>query len=169
MDTTMFKGAIVHLEGESLNVGDEAPIVTAIGTDLADVKIGGASDKIQLIVTVPSLDTGTCAAETRRFNSDVNDLDICETTVVSMDLPFASDRFCTTEGIANLSVVSDYLDKEVSRTYGVLMTDGLLKGLSARAVFVINRNGEIVYKEIVAEVTDEPNYEAALEAIKEAR
>ncbi len=169
MDTTMFKGTTVHLEGESLNVGDEAPIVTAIGTDLADVKIGGVSDKIQLIVTVPSLDTGTCAAETRRFNSDVNDLDICETTVVSMDLPFASDRFCTTEGIANLSVVSDYLDKEVSRTYGVLMTDGLLKGLSARAVFVINRNGEIVYKEIVAEVTDEPNYEAALEAIKEAR
>ena len=169
MDTTMFKGATVHLEGESLNVGDAAPVVTAIGTDLADVKIGGASDKVQLIVTVPSLDTGTCAAETRRFNSDVNDLDICETTVVSMDLPFASDRFCTTEGIANLSVVSDYLDKEVSRTYGVLMSDGVLKGLSARTVFVIDRSGEIVYKEIVAEVTDEPNYEAALEAIKEAR
>ena len=169
MDTTMFKGSIVHLEGESLNIGDKAPVVTAIGTDLADVKIGGVSDKIQLIVTVPSLDTGTCAAETRRFNSDVNDLDICETTVVSMDLPFASDRFCTTEGIANLTVVSDYLDKEVSRTYGVLMTDGALKGLSARTVFVIDRSGTVVYKEIVPEVTDEPNYEAALEAIKEAR
>jgi thiol peroxidase len=169
MDTTMFKGSTVHLEGDSLNVGDSAPIVTAIGTDLGDVKIGGESDKIQLIVTVPSLDTGTCAAETRRFNSDVNDLDICETTVVSMDLPFASDRFCTTEGIANLSVVSDYLDKEVSRTYGVLMTDGVLKGLSARTVFVIDRSGTVVYKEIVPEVTDEPNYEAALEAIKEAR
>ncbi len=169
MDTTMFKGSTVNLEGDSLNVGDAAPIVTAIGTDLGDVKIGGASDKIQLIVTVPSLDTGTCAAETRHFNSDVNDLDICETTVVSMDLPFASERFCTTEGIANLTVVSDYLDKEVSRTYGVLMTDGALKGLSARTVFVIDRSGTVVYKEIVPEVTDEPNYEAALEAIKEAR
>ena len=169
MDTTMFKGSTVNLEGDSLNVGDMAPVVTAIGTDLGDVKIGGASDKIQLIVTVPSLDTGTCAAETRHFNSDVNDLDICETTVVSMDLPFASERFCTTEGIANLTVVSDYLDKEVSRTYGVLMTDGALKGLSARTVFVIDRSGTVVYKEIVPEVTDEPNYEAALEAIKEAR
>ncbi len=169
MDTTMFKGSTVHLEGDSLNVGDAAPVVTAIGTDLGDVKIGGPADKIQLIVTVPSLDTGTCAAETRHFNSDVNDLDICETTVVSMDLPFASERFCTTEGIANLTVVSDYLDKEVSRTYGVLMTDGALKGLSARTVFVIDRSGTVVYKEIVAEVTEEPNYEAALEAIKEAR
>jgi len=169
MDTTMFKGSTVQLEGDSLNIGDSAPVVTAIGTDLGDVKIGGPADKIQLIVTVPSLDTGTCAAETRRFNSDVNDLDICETTVVSMDLPFASERFCTTEGIANLTVVSDYLDKEVSRTYGVLMTDGALKGLSARTVFVIDRSGTVVYKEIVAEVTEEPNYEAALEAIKEAR
>jgi len=169
MDTTKFKGSTVHLEGDSLNVGDAAPVVTAIGTDLGDVKIGGPADKIQLIVTVPSLDTGTCAAETRHFNSDVNDLDICETTVVSMDLPFASERFCTTEGIANLTVVSDYLDKEVSRTYGVLMTDGALKGLSARTVFVIDRSGTVVYKEIVAEVTEEPNYEAALDAIKEAR
>jgi thiol peroxidase len=169
MDTTKFKGTTVHLEGESVNVGDKAPKVTAIGTDLSDVEVGGASDKIQLIVTVPSLDTGTCAAETRHFNSDVNDLDICTTTVISMDLPFASDRFCSTEGIENLAVASDYIDKEVSRAYGVLMSDGPLKGLSARAVFVVDRSGEIVYKEIVPEVTDEPNYTAALEAIKEAR
>jgi thiol peroxidase len=169
MDTTKFKGTTVHLTGESINVGDKAPVATAIGTDLGDVKIGGESDKIQLIVTVPSLDTGTCAAETRRFNQDVNNLDICETTVVSMDLPFASERFCTTEGIRNLTVVSDYLDKEVSRAYGVLMQDGPLKGLSARTIFVVDRSGTIVYKEIVDEVTEEPNYEAALDAIKEAR
>jgi thiol peroxidase len=169
MDTTKFKGSVVNLVDESVNVGDTAPIATAIGTDLSDIEVGGAKDKVQLIVTVPSLDTGTCAAETRRFNSEVNDLDICTTTVVSMDLPFASDRFCTTEGIENLNVVSDYLDKEVSRSYGVLMKDGVLKGLSARTVFVIDRSGTVVYKEIVPEVTDEPNYTAALEAIKEAR
>ena len=122
-----------------------------------------------MIITVPSLDTDTCAAETRRFNQDVNNLDICETTVVSMDLPFASERFCTTSGIENLTVVSDYIDKEVSKAYGVLMADGKLKGLSARTVFVIDRSGEVVYKEIVEEVTAEPNYEAALDAIKEAR
>lgn len=169
MQTTTFKGTNVNLAGNELNVGDKAPSVIATGTDLSDIEIGGAKDKVQLIITVPSLDTDTCAAETRRFNVDVNNLDICETTVVSMDLPFAADRFCTTEGIENLTVASDYIDKEVSKAFGVLMDDNKLKGLSARAVFVIDRSGEIVYKEIVPEVTDEPNYEAALEAIKEAR
>ncbi len=169
MQTTTFKGTTVNLSGTEINVGDKAPSVTATGTDLSDVTIGGAKDKVQLIITVPSLDTATCAAETRRFNVDVNNLDICETTVVSMDLPFAADRFCSTEGIENLTVASDYIDKDVSKAYGVLMADNKLVGLSARSVFVIDRNGEVVYKEIVAEVTDEPNYEAALEAIKEAR
>jgi len=169
MQTTMFKGTPVKLTGNEVKVGDKAPLVTAIGTDLSDVEVGGAKDKIQLIVTVPSLDTATCAAETRRFNVEVNNLDICETTVISMDLPFASQRFCSTEGIDNLTVASDYIDKEVSKAFGILMDDNKLKGLSARAIFVIDRDGKIVYKEIVPEVTDEPNYEAALEAIKEAR
>ncbi|MCK4974776.1 MAG: thiol peroxidase [Sulfurimonas sp.] len=169
MQTTTFKGTTVNLSGNVINVGSKAPTVIAIGTDLSDVEIGGAKDKIQLLITVPSLDTDTCAAETRRFNQDVNNLDICETTVVSMDLPFASERFCSTEGIANLTVASDYLDKEVSKAYGVLMIDGKLKGLSARTIFVIDRSGTVVYKEIVEEVTAEPNYEAALDAIKEAR
>ncbi|MEA3331273.1 MAG: thiol peroxidase [Campylobacterota bacterium] len=169
MQTTTFKGTTVNLAGNAINVGDKAPSVIATGTDLSDVEIGGVKDKVQLIITVPSLDTATCAAETRRFNVAVNDLDICETTVVSMDLPFAADRFCSTEGIENLTVASDYIDKEVSKAFGVLMDDNKLKGLSARAVFVIDRNGDIVYKEIVPEVTAEPNYEAALDAIKEAR
>ncbi len=169
MQTTTFKGTTVNLAGTQINVGDKAPSVIATGTDLSDVEIGGAKDKVQLLITVPSLDTDTCAAETRRFNVDVNNLDICETTVVSMDLPFAADRFCTTEGIENLTVASDYIEKEVSKAYGILMDDNKLKGLSARAVFVIDRSGEVVYKEIVPEVTDEPNYTAALEAIKEAR
>ncbi len=169
MQTTSFKGRTVKLSGNTINVGDKAPAITAVATDLSDIEIGGAKNDIQLLITVPSLDTDTCAAETRRFNQDVNNLDICETTVVSMDLPFASERFCTTEGIANLSIASDYIDKEVSKAYGVLMSDGRLKGLSARAVFVIDRSGTVVYKEIVPEVTNEPNYEAALDAIKGAR
>jgi len=169
MQTTMLNGTPVKLAGNEVKVGDKAPTVVATGTDLGEVVIGGANDKIQLIVTVPSLDTATCASETRRFNQEVNNLDICETTVVSMDLPFAADRFCSTEGIDNLTVASDYIDKEVSKEFGVLMADNKLKGLSARAVFVIDRNGDIVYKEIVPEVTEEPNYEAVLEAIKEAR
>jgi thiol peroxidase len=169
MQTTKFKGTEVKLTGNIINVGDKAPKAVAIATDLSDVEIGGAKDKVQLIITVPSLDTDTCAAETRRFNMDVNNLDICETTVISMDLPFASQRFCTTSGIENLTVVSDYIDKEVSKAYGILMEDGKLKGLSARSVFVVDRSGEVVYKEIVEEVTNEPDYESALEAIKSAR
>ena len=169
MQTTMFKGTTVKLAGNELNVGDKAPVAIATGVDLNDIEVGGVKDKIQLIITVPSLDTATCAAETRKFNTDVNSLDICETTVISMDLPFAADRFCSTEGIENLSVASDYINKDVSRAYGVLMDDNKLKGLSARAVFVVDRSGTIVYKEIVSEVTAEPNYEAALDAIKEAR
>lgn len=169
MQTTTFKGTTVKLSGNELNVGDKAPSVIAIGTDLSDVEIGGAKDKIQLIITLPSLDTDVCAAETRTFNLDVNNLDICETTVVSMDLPFAAERFCSTEGIDNLTVASDYIDKRVSKAYGVLMSENKLVGLSARSVFVVDRSGKIVYKEIVPEVTDEPNYKAALEAIKAAR
>lgn len=169
MQTTRFNDTIVNLSGTQIDVGDKAPEVIAIGTDLSDVEVGGAKDNIQLIITVPSLDTDTCATETRRFNDAVNDLDICETTVISMDLPFASERFCSTEGIANLTVASDYLDKEVSKAYGVLMADNKLKGLSARAIFVVDRSGEVVYKEIVPEVTAEPDYVAALEAIKGAR
>ncbi|MEA3315404.1 MAG: thiol peroxidase, partial [Campylobacterota bacterium] len=121
------------------------------------------------IVSVPSLDTATCAAETRRFNLEVGSLDICTTTVVSMDLPFASSKFCSTEGIDNLEVGSDYVEKEFAKSYGVLMKDNKLKGLCARAIFVVDREGEITYKQIVPEITDEPNYEEVLEAIKEAR
>ena len=167
-NTTKFKGEIVELEGNELNVGDDAPVVTCVGTDLSDVEFGGVGDKVQLIISVPSLDTKVCAEETRKFNEDVEDLAIVDTYVVSMDLPFASQRFCSTEGISNLEVVSDYVDKSFAKAYGVLMKDNKLKGLCARAVFVVDKNGKIVYKEIVPEVTEEPNYEAVLEAIKGA-
>ncbi len=169
METTKFKGTEVKLSGNQLNVGDKAPEIIIVGADLEDIEVGGAKDSVQLIVSVPSLDTATCAAETRRFNVEVGALDICTTTVVSMDLPFASAKFCSTEGIENLEVGSDYVDKDFGKAYGVLMEDNKLKGLLARTIFVVDRNGEITYKEIVPEVTDEPNYEAVLEAIKEAR
>ncbi len=169
MSQTKFKGGVVNLVGNELNVGDLAPVVTVVNTELKDIEIGGSGNRVQLIVAVPSLDTGVCAKETKRFNMEVGSLDIVDTFVVSMDLPFASQRFCATEGVANLSVVSDYVNKDFSNKYGVLMSDGVLKGLCARAVFVINKDGVITYKEIVEEVTSEPNYEAVLEAIKDAR
>ncbi len=149
MATTNFKGTQVNLKGTNLNIGDLAPTIMTVGTDLSEIEVGGEKDQVQLIVAVPSLDTATCAAETRRFNVEVGALDICTTTVVSMDLPFASSKFCSTEGIDNLAVVSDYVEKDFGKAYGVLMADNKLKGLLARAIFVVNRSGEIVYKEIV--------------------
>jgi len=169
MATTKFKGEIVDLIGDEVKVGDMAPAVTLVDTKLNDVEIGGKSDKIQLIVSVPSLETKVCAAETRKFNQEVASLDIVDTFVISMDLPFASERFCSTEGIDNITVASDYVDKDFSISYGVLMGDNKLKGLCARAVFVVDRSGKVVYKEIVDEVTAEPNYAEVLEAIKLAR
>ena len=169
MDFVKFKGTDVTVEGTELDVGDMAPLITVVNPELEEIEIGGPSDKVQLIISVPSLDTDTCAAETRRFNQEVGALDICQTTVVSMDLPFASAKFCTTEGIDNLQVGSDYIDKDFAKSYGVLMADNKLKGLCARAVFIIDRNGVITYIQVVPEVTDEPNYEEVLEAIKDAR
>ena len=169
MDFVKFKGTDVSIEGTELDIGDMAPLVTVVNAQLEEVEVGGPSDKVQLIISVPSLDTDTCAAETRRFNQEVGALDICQTTVVSMDLPFASAKFCTTEGIDNLQVGSDYIDKDFAKSYGVLMSDNKLKGLCARAVFIIDRNGIITYIQVVPEVTDEPNYEEVLEAIKDAR
>ena len=168
-ESTKFKGTEVTLIGDDIDVGDMAPVVTIVGADLEDIEIGGAKDQVQLIVSVPSLDTSTCAAETRRFNQEVGNLEICTTAVVSMDLPFASAKFCTTEGIDNLVVGSDYVDKEFANAYGVLMGDGKLKGLCDRAIFVVNRSGEVTYRQIVPEVTDEPDYEEVLVAIKDAR
>ncbi len=169
MEMTKFKGTDVTLDGNDIGVGDMAPLVTIVGADLEDIEVGGPNDKVQLIISVPSLDTATCAAETRKFNQAVGSLDICNTTVVSMDLPFASAKFCSTEGIDNLQVGSDYVDKSFALSYGVLMVDNKLRGLCARAIFVVDRNGIITYKQIVPEVTNEPNYEEVLEAIKSAR
>ncbi len=167
MAITHFKGSEVHLDGNELNVGDKAPVISLIDTSLDDVEVGGESDKVQLLITVPSLDTGVCARETVEFNRLVSTLDIVHTYVISMDLPFASDKFCTTMNIDNLTVLSDYVDKGFSKGYGVLMSDNKLKGLSARCVFVVNKEGYITYKQIVNEVTDEPNYEEILEALKD--
>ena len=162
MGTTKLRGNIVNLSGSELNIGDKAPVVKVVAQDLSDIEIGG---KAQVIVTVPSLDTPICADETRKFNEEAVKTDV-EVVVVSMDLPFAADRFCTTEGIENLKVGSDFRNKELANSYGVLISDGPLQGVTCRAVFVLDKNGVVKYKEITEDITDEPNYEAALAAIK---
>ena len=167
MASTKLKGNPVALSGADINVGDKAPVVTLVAKDLSEIKVGGASDKTQIIVIVPSLDTAVCAQETRTFNTKAAAISNATVVVASMDLPFAMGRFCTTEGIENLQVGSDFRDKALANAYGVLIADGPLKGLSARAIFVVSKEGKVVYKEICPEITEEPNYEGALCALKE--
>jgi len=166
--TTKLKGNDVALYGNQVNAGDNAPVVTLPNTALEEITIGGASDKAQLIIAVPSLDTPVCATETRKFNEEAAKVENATVCVVSMDLPFAAKRFCSTEGVENLQVLSDYREKCFSTQYGTLIAEGPLRGLSARAVFVVGKDGKVAYKELVPEITEEPNYEAALAALKEA-
>ncbi len=109
-----------------------------------------------------------CDAEARRFNQDVAKHENIDTTIVSMDLPFASAKFCNVAGIENLTVGSDFRHKAFARAYGMLIGDGALEGLCARALFVISKDGKIVYKQVVSEITEEPNYDEALNAAIDA-
>ncbi|MDY0116432.1 MAG: thiol peroxidase [Sulfurimonadaceae bacterium] len=167
MATTKFKGTEVKLVGNQVNVGDKAPEITVVNSNgLGDVVVGGAQGVKQLLIVVPSLDTGVCATETRNFNAKVANLSGVKTTVVSMDLPFAAGRFCSAEGIDKLTVASDFRNKDFANAYGVLLGGSVLAGVTCRAIFVIDEKGIVTYKEIVPEITEEPNYDGALNAVK---
>lgn len=159
MANVTLKGNVVNLTGDELNVGDNAPKVTLVAADLSEIEVGNGK---QVLVVVPSLDTPVCAAEARKFNEQVAQK--AEVVVISMDLPFAMGRFCTTEGINNLKVGSDFRSKAFAKSYGVLLDDGPLKGLTCRAIFIVE-NGKISYKQIVPEITAEPDYDAVLAAL----
>jgi len=167
MATTKFKGTDVELIGTEINVGDKAPEITVVNSDgLGDVVVGGAQGKKQLIIVVPSLDTGVCATETRNFNAKVAGMEGVSATIVSLDLPFAASRFCSAEGIDNLVVTSDFRNKDFANAYGMLLGGSVLAGVMARAIFVVNEEGIVSYKQLVPEVTEEPDYDAALAALK---
>ncbi len=171
MATVTFKNdTVCNLEGNEINVGDKAPEVTVVNSNpmLQDEVVGGAKDKAQLIIAVPSLDTGVCDAETRRFNQEAANLEGVEVTTVSMDLPFAAARWCGAAGVDNIKVCSDFRNKDFAKAYGVLLADGPLAGLTARVIFVVDKNGNVTYKQVVPEITQEPNYEEAIEAAKAA-
>ena len=170
MATVTFKNdTVCNLAGNEINVGDTAPVVTVVNCDpmLQNEQIGGEG-KVQLVVAVPSLDTGVCDAETRRFNQEAASLEGVEVITVSMDLPFAAARWCGAAGIENLKVCSDFRNKDFSNAYGMLLADGPLAGVTCRAIFVISRDGKVSYKELVSEITAEPDYAAAIEAAKSA-
>lgn len=155
MNSVNFKGSLVKLKGDALEIGVAAPKVKLKAKDLSEVIIA-EEGKTQIVLSLPSLDTPVCATEAREFNQKIASYPNAQVIVVSMDLPFAMGRFCSTEGIDNIIVASDFVAKEFGEKYGVLIADGALEGLLARAVFVI-KEGKIVYKELVNEITEMPN------------
>lgn len=167
MAKTAFQGTPVTLAGEFVQTGAQAPDFSLVKGDLSSFTLADVKGKYALLNIFPSMDTGVCATSVRKFNKLAAEMPNTVVLAISKDLPFAQGRFCTTEGIENVISLSDYrYTSDFGEKYGVLMTDGPLCGLLARAVVVISPEGQIVYTQLVPEITEEPDYEAALAAIK---
>ena len=161
-----FKGKPLTLVGAEIKVGNQAPHFRLVGNDLADVDCASFHGKVRVLSVAPSLDTPVCAAQTRTFNREaVNLSDDVVILSVSLDLPFALSRFCGAEGIERVLTASDYKYRTFGEAYGLYVRQ---LGLLARAVFVIDRDDKIVHAEYVRELTSEPDYAAALEAVRAA-
>ncbi|MDI7740453.1 thiol peroxidase [Lysinibacillus fusiformis] len=164
MAQVTFKNNPVTLVGNEVKVGDKAPDFTVLANDLSPVTLENSQGKVRLISVVPSLDTGVCDAQTRRFNEEVVALgEGVAFYTVSVDLPFAQKRWCAAAGLEGAHTVSDHKDLSFGKAYGVYMEE---LRLLARSVFVIDAEGTVTYVEYVPEGTSHPNYEAAIEAVK---
>ena len=166
--TVTFKGNPVTLAGPELKPGDTAPAFTGL-KGLDAVKMADTPAKARLFSVVPSLDTGVCSMQTKKFDEQIKALgDSVACYTLSLDLPFAKNRFCTSEGIATMKTVSDVHDHSFGKNWGVLIESGLPLKLLTRAVFVVDKGGKVTYAEYVPEVTSHPNYDAALAALQAA-
>jgi thiol peroxidase len=165
MAQVTLKGNPIHTNGELPAVGAKAPDFKLTAGDLKDVSLADYKGKRKVLNIVPSLDTPTCATSTRKFNERAGKLKDTVVLVVSADLPFASKRFCTTEGLQNVVPLSLMRDRNFAKDYGVLIQDGPLQGICARAVVVVDQNDKVVYRQLVPEIGQEPDYDAALKSI----
>jgi thiol peroxidase len=166
MATITLKGNEIHTNGELPAVGSAAPDFRLTAGDLADKSLADYAGKRVLLNVVPSLDTPTCATSTRKFNEEASQVEGAAILVVAADLPFAMGRFCTTEGIENVTPLSLMRSRNFAKDYGVLITDGPLAGITARAIVVIDADGKVAYTEMVPEIAQEPDYDAALAALR---
>jgi len=165
MASITLKGNPVTTVGELPSIGSSAPAFSTVKTDLSTCALTDLSGKKVILNIFPSIDTGVCATSTRRFNQDAAALENAVVICVSADLPFALGRFCGAEGLEGVVPVSTFRNPEFGTDYGVTITDGPLAGLLSRAVVVIDESGTVVYTEQVLEITQEPNYDAALAAL----
>lgn len=159
-----FQGNPLTLLGAELKVGDSAPDVTLLSNDLSPIQLSSYKGKVCVISVVPSLDTPVCDMQTRRFNEEAGNLgDNVAILTMSMDLPFAQARWCGAAGVDKVATLSDHRDAAFGEAFGVLIKE---LRLLARAVFVVDKDGAIQYIQLVKEVTEEPDYNAVLEAVK---
>jgi len=166
MADVLFKGTPSHTNGDLPKVGSQAPDFRLTAGDLSEVSLANFKGKKKLLSIVHSLDTGVCAASTKRFNEFAKGRSDVVVLVVSCDLPFAQARFCTGEGVQNVVTLSMMRDRKFAEDYGVLLTDSPIAGLSARATLVLDENDKVLYTQLGPELTVEPEYDAALAALK---
>ena len=165
MSKTHFKGTDVNTAGSLPAIGSKAPDFVLTGTALQGIKLSDFTGKTVILNIFPSVDTSVCAASVRKFNEAVNNTKDAACLCVSADLPFAHARFCGAEGLENVIGLSNFRNSDFGKSYGVLMTDGPLAGLLARAVIIIDKTGKVIYTELVNDITNEPDYPAALNNI----
>lgn len=160
-----FKGNPINTEGQLPSVGGPAPSFKLVNTELKEIHLSDFKGKRVVLNIFPSIDTGICAASARKFNELASAMENTVILNVSKDLPFAHTRFCAAEGLKNVHGASEFKDHEFSKAYGVDMIDGPLAGLMSRAVVIIDETGNIKYTEQVPEIAQEPNYDAAMQAL----
>ncbi|MFN3272797.1 MAG: thiol peroxidase [Cloacibacterium caeni] len=165
MANITLQGNEIHTSGNLPELGTVAPDFTLVAEDLSEKTLSDFAGKKVVLNIFPSIDTGVCAASARKFNEEASALDNTVVVNVSKDLPFALGRFCASEGLQNVMNLSDYRGN-FGENYGLTITDSPLKGLLSRAVVVLDENGVVKYTEQVPEIAQEPNYAAALEAVK---
>jgi thioredoxin-dependent peroxiredoxin len=166
MATVTLKGTPIDVAGSFPQKGQKAPAFTLVAKDLKDVSLADYAGKRKVLNIVPSLDTAVCATSTRKFNEKAGSLANTVILVVSADLPFASGRFCAAEGLNNVVTLSTMRGRAFMRAYGVEITSGPLVGVTARGVVVLDEKDTVLHAELVPEIAQEPNYEAALAALK---
>jgi thiol peroxidase len=159
-------GNPVNTAGELPSVGEKAPNFTLTNTDLKDQKLSDYTGKNVVLNIFPSIDTSVCAASVRQFNKDAANKDNTVVLNISKDLPMAHKRFCAAEGLEGVLSLSEFKDQNFSDQYGVRMMDGGMEGFMSRAVMVVDPHGNVTHAEQVPEIGQEPNYEAALAALK---
>ncbi|UQY42477.1 thiol peroxidase [Erwinia sp. PK3-005] len=164
--TVHFQGNPVSVAGQLPQTGEKAKPFTLVAKNLADVSLAEYAGKRKVLNIFPSIDTGVCAASVRKFNQLAGEMENAVVLCISADLPFAQSRFCGSDGLSNVVTLSTLRGGNFKDDYGVAIADGPLQGLTARAVVVLDENDTVLYSQLVNEITTEPDYDAALAALK---